>query len=70
MEHRAFAFVIVTVALGAGVAPAQQLLAGRRGAQEAVTQENAVVLSGAVMLNDSSPPPTSVLVQRICRGHI
>ena len=71
MEHRAFAFVIVTAALGAGVAPAQQLSAGVVAqANEALAQENAVVLSGAVMLNDSSPPPTSVLVQRTCKGHI
>jgi tetratricopeptide (TPR) repeat protein len=71
MEHRAFAFVIVTAALGAGVAPAQ--LPGTGVAepfQEALAQENAVVLSGAVMLNDSSPPATSVLVQRTCKGHI
>jgi tetratricopeptide (TPR) repeat protein len=73
MEHRAFAFVIVTVALGAGVATDQQLTAGvvdPAQATEALTQENAIVLSGAVMLNDSSPPPTSVLVQRTCKGHI
>jgi tetratricopeptide (TPR) repeat protein len=62
MEHRAFAFAIVMAALGAGTAPAQ--------GTAALTQENAIVLWGAVMLNDSSPPPTSVLVQRICRGHI
>jgi tetratricopeptide (TPR) repeat protein len=62
MEHRAFAFVIVTAALGAGVTPAQNT--------DRLVQENAVVLSGAVTLNDSSPPPTSVLVQRTCRGHI
>jgi tetratricopeptide (TPR) repeat protein len=61
MEHRASAFVIMTVTLGAGVV-AQRT--------EALGQENAVVLSGAVMLNDSSPPPTSVLVQRTCKGHI
>src|ERR1035441_6914367 len=71
MDRRAFAFVIVTVALGAGVAPAQQLTAGVvEPFQEALAQENAVVLSGAVILNDSSPPPASVLVQRTCKGHI
>jgi hypothetical protein len=62
MEHRAFAFVIVMAALGAVTAPAQ--------GTAAAAQENAIVLSGTVMLNDSSPPPTSVLVQRFCRGHI
>ena len=71
MEHRAFALVIVTVALAVGVAPAQQLSAGVVAqTTEGLAQENAVVLSGAVMLNDSSPPPASVLVQRTCRGHI
>jgi hypothetical protein len=62
MEHRGFAFVIVIAALGGGVAAAQ--------VTEAQIQENAVVLSGAVMLNDSSPPPTSVLVRRTCKGHV
>ena len=62
MEHRAFAFVIVTAALGAVTAPAQ--------GTASAAQENAIVLSGAVMLNDSSPPPTAVLVQRTCKGHI
>jgi tetratricopeptide (TPR) repeat protein len=73
MEHRACAFAIVTVALSAGVTTAQQLTAGvvdPAQTTEALTQENAIVLSGTVVLNDSSPPPTSVLVQRTCRGHI
>src|ERR1022692_246544 len=57
MEHRAFAFVIVAAALGAGVAPAQLPGPGVVAqATEALAQENAVVLSGAVMLNDSPPP--------------
>ena len=71
MEHRAIAFVIVTATLGAGVATAQLPGAGVvEPFQEALAQENAVVLSGSVMLNDSSPPSTSVLVQRTCKGHI
>jgi TolA-binding protein len=65
MNHRAFAFVIVTAvivmaALGAGAALAQTT-----GSQ---VQENAIVLSGAVTINDGSPPPTSVLVRRTCKG--
>jgi tetratricopeptide (TPR) repeat protein len=70
MEHRAFAFVIVTVALGAGVAPAQLPGTGMAESFQEAAQENAVVLSGAVTLNDSSPPPTAVLVQRTCKGRI
>jgi hypothetical protein len=62
MDHRAFAFVIVMAALRAGVADAQTT--------EAQVQENAVVLSGTVLRNDSSPPPTSVLVRRTCKGSI
>jgi tetratricopeptide (TPR) repeat protein len=61
MQLRAFAFVIVAAALGAGVESPQT---------EALAQENAIVLSGTVMLSDSSPPPTSVLVQRFCRGRV
>lgn len=62
MDYRRSAFVIAMAALHAGVAAAQTT-----GAQ---VQENAVVLSGAVMMNDSSPPPTSVLVRRTCQGHV
>lgn len=62
MDHRAFAFVIVMAALRAGVAATQT--------PEAQVQENAVVLSGTVMMNDSSPPPISVLVRRTCQGHV
>jgi tetratricopeptide (TPR) repeat protein len=62
MKHRAFAFVIVMAALGAGVAAAQT--------NESQVQENAVVLSGTVMLNDGSPPSSSVLIRRVCKDHI
>jgi tetratricopeptide (TPR) repeat protein len=62
MEHRAFAFAVAMAALGAGGATAQTT--------SALVQENAVVLSGAVRMNDSSPPPASVLVRRTCKGNI
>jgi tetratricopeptide (TPR) repeat protein len=62
MDRRALAFVIVMAALFAGLAAAQTT--------ESQVQENAVVLSGAVTMNDGSPPPASVLVRRTCQGHV
>ena len=62
MEHRTFALVVVMVTLGAGRAAAQP--------PGTLVLENAVVLSGAVTMNDGSPPPASVLVRRTCKGHI
>lgn len=62
MDRQTSAFVIVMAALGAGVAATQT--------PETKAQENAILLSGAVTMNDSSPPPALVLVRRTCKGHI
>jgi Flp pilus assembly protein TadD len=62
MDYRTSAFVIVMAALRAGVSAAQTA--------ESQVQENAILLSGAVTMNDSSAPPTSVLVRRTCKGQV
>jgi len=62
MDRRTFALIMVTAALGAGMAAAQPT--------ESQSLEHAVVLSGAVMMSDGSPPSTSVLVRRTCKSHI
>jgi len=64
MNHRTLALVIATAALGSGAG------AGQTSEHAVPVTENAVLLSGSVLMNDSSPPPASVLVRRTCKGRI
>jgi tetratricopeptide (TPR) repeat protein len=54
------AFVFAATVLGASTAAGQAEL----------SKENAVLLSGSVLMNDGSAPPASVLVRRSCKGRI
>jgi tetratricopeptide (TPR) repeat protein len=63
MNSRSLVFAVILLGSGA------KAFGQNPGPEGRVSQEHVIFFSGEVVLEDGSPPPDTVLLQRVCNGH-